>query len=240
MGWIHGDPFAITKSWVYAKDNDNRTWAVVLASARAFPVEFGSDLAGAHVDIAGEAHSLSGVGGDPTQSIFEFATDRAGAESIAKKLGIEAKPRVDPKLVLGTGLTMSRSGARAITAQFLLENRGTLPFSFLAAGHRASPGLSDPEFELEIERDGVLLPTRTPPVNLGGMREVVTLAPDETHAFDFELAEWASIDAPGSYRVRAFCRFEVQAPPTAGGIGYDTAWMHWAQTAQAQAEFRVD
>jgi hypothetical protein len=95
---IGGRDYPVDGAWVTSEDNLNRRWAVVLASHRPFPAEPITDLSLVTVAVAGVPYAVRAVGGDPRITLFELATEGLEIAGLARRLGVEPRPRQDPGL----------------------------------------------------------------------------------------------------------------------------------------------
>jgi len=241
LGWIEDQPFPITQSYVYAEDNDNLDWAILLHSPRTWPADFNSDLRRAWVEIGGVRQRLNAVGGGAEGTDFYFRTGRGRAQSLARTLGVPAGARSDPGLLLQASAMPAPRPLHPggpLPLQFVLTNGGPASFAFT----RRARGVAerDQDFAVEISRDGQALPGIPAEVDLGGLRPRVLLAPGESATFELDLAAWVSIPQPGAYQARIRYRLRAEPAESERLPYYSQAHRLWDAEAVAECVLTIE
>lgn len=233
---IGGRDYPVDGAWVTSEDNLNRRWAVVLASHRPFPAEPITDLSLVTVEVAGVPHAVRAVGGDPRITLFELAAEGLEIAGLARRLGVEPRPRQDPGLRLEARLEPVPEAPRHLT--FTVRNLGSAPFEHLRAGQGMGAG-PDPGIELRVERNGVPLAIREPRIDFGGLGKRRRLAPDESERFGLDLEDWFGPLPPGHYRVAAVLHLVIEPTSNVGELSYARAHGRWDQSVAAECSFEV-
>lgn len=152
----------------------------------------------------------SGFGGSAPGSAT-YHVDRALADELAK---LWAVPRRD-RTPLGAGLT-GRFRAKAspfkvgdpMTIVLEVRNDGTAPVGFSVGGRQRGP--RDNRFDFVVEQNGTPLPSISAH-DFGGIMGYRELRPGASTEHTADLASWAKLVTPGTYRVR--CSYKAELVP---------------------------
>ena len=225
---------------VLSVDDDDQRFHVTMTAPTRFEDQQHRAVVLRHGDVRIPVTSW-GSNGDESWFLFDVAAPQG--RSLAKGLGVEARPRPAWHCKLTGAVAFAAEPVvddLQLPMRFTVTNEGPEAVWLQDGGRGRNPVGRDDRFRFEVLCNGEPVATSSVP-NFGGMAVYRRLAPGESWTLQPDLRQWCNLAKPGHYVVRA--SYEADLMPAAYEPGKPVplgSYAHWQRSRVVSAEVATD